>query len=660
VALYGVIAHRGMLEPLELRAQDLFFQLRNRVRPPLPPADLVIVAIDKPSLDEIGQWPFPRPLHADLVAALHAAGAELIAFDVIFDTPTEEAADRRFADAIRRAGSVVLAENFEVIEEGAFTQTVWARPIEPLLEAAAASAAVTVPLDGDGAVRRAPLAVQGVPAFARAVAELWLRRHGRAVDADPRRTFASPVPADQPLRVNFLGAPRTVRTVSYYQALDPARMLPPGIFAGKLVMIGASLSGVAGLDQIDAFDYPFRAWAAMPLPGVELHASIVDTLLRRRYLVPLPRLAEWTLFLLALALGAALMLAVREWWATPLFLLLAGLYGLGAFLLFLLASRLALVATPLAALGAFLLAERVWQLAVADREKRYLQRAFKHYVAPAVVDRIVDDPSQLELNGAWYETTVVFTDLVGFTSLAERMEPMRMRAILTGYFSEMVDIMLAHQGTLDKFIGDAMMCFFGVPVRTPEHARQAAATACEMLARLADLNRRWQRQGLTPLAMRIGVNSGRVVAGNMGTATLFNYTIMGDCVNLGSRLEGANKFYGTSILLGEATQALLDGAFQTRRLDRIRVKGKENALTVYELVGARGAVGGSRAEQLAIYEQALDLYFAQRFAEASRRLAEALRMGADAPSEVLLARCRELAAAPPGESWDGVYVLQSK
>ncbi len=312
----------------------------------------------------------------------------------------------------------------------------------------------------------------------------------------------------------------------------------------------------------------------------------------------------------------------------------------------------------LAGLGTFTAGERLYRFLLVDRERRFIHKAFRHYVAPAVVEQLMERPEQLNLYGEAYETTVVFTDLVGFTALAERMEPMALRAMLTGYFSEMVEVMLAHRGTLDKFIGDAMMCFFGVPVRTPEHAQQAALCAWRMRRRLDELNVEWSQQGLGPLSMRVGVNSGPVVAGNMGTDTLFNFTIMGDCVNLGSRLEGANKFYGTEILVGEATAARLDDALVLREVDRLRVKGKSQPVLVYELLGPRAEMAPEVLEHVARYREAFALYSRQQFAAALERLADA--PAGDRPWELLAERCRGFLAAPPPAEWDGVVTLTSK
>jgi adenylate cyclase len=236
---------------------------------------------------------------------------------------------------------------------------------------------------------------------------------------------------------------------------------------------------------------------------------------------------------------------------------------------------------------------------------------------------------------------------------------MKLRKLLTQYFTKMVDVMLENNGTLDKFIGDAMMCFYGVPIVTSEHHLQAARTAWGMQRELDELNKEWAQLGLPELGMRIGVNTGRVVAGNMGTTTLFNYTIMGDCVNLGARLEGANKFYGTSIMVGETTQPHIKDEFELRQLDLVKVKGKEKAVAIYEMLGPAGEVAAEKLQNRELYEKALKHYFDGDFAEAAELFTRSIDDFSDSAAKVLLERCQYLLDAPPRE-WNGVYAWTSK
>jgi adenylate cyclase len=239
------------------------------------------------------------------------------------------------------------------------------------------------------------------------------------------------------------------------------------------------------------------------------------------------------------------------------------------------------------------------------------------------------------------------------------MEPMKLRALLTQYFTKMIDIMQENNGTLDKLIGDAIMCFFGVPISTPEHHLQAARTAWGMQLGLKELNAEWVKQGLPELGMRIGVNSGQVVAGNIGTDTLFNYTIMGDCVNLGARLESANKFYGTNLMVGEATQPYIKDEFELRQLDLVKVKGKDKAVAIYEMLGPKGKVAADKLQNREIYETALNHYFEGVFEQAAALFQQNIDDFQDTAAVLLLERCHVLIEEPPRQ-WDGVYAWTSK
>jgi adenylate cyclase len=654
--------HFEIFKSLEFRSNDLFFRLRNHIHAPTIPDNIVIVAIDEPSMQEFNlQWPWPRRLHGDLVSALHKAGAAVIGFDVVFSEPEDAESDHDFALAIKRAGNVVLAEDRKITEERLYDLTTEVLPLPILQKAAKNTGLVWLMLDDDGFVRRAELEQDNVFPFALVIAEVYRTHQGRHVDPDnPVSTFNLLHETDTPIIINYLGAPRSVKTVSYYQALDYRRWLPEGFFRNKIVLIGFNLAAPPDIKISDHFSYPYLSTAHAQISGVEIHATLVDTLLRERYLQTLPQVWQQFVFIIFLAVGAILLWRSSHWKGALFVTGLVGAFLICQFLFFYSGHYLTYVVTPLSALMLFLIAERVYGYAVVDREKRFIRQAFGHYISPAVVNQLIEHPEKLNLYGEFYDTTVVFTDLAGFTSLSEKMEPMDLRELLTEYFSEMVEAMLTQNGTLDKFIGDAMMCFFGVPVRTPEHARQGVLTAWEMQHRLQRLNTRWIERKFPPLSMRIGINSGRVVAGNMGTTNVFNYTIMGDPVNLGARLESANKQYGTNLMMGETTYNMTKGEFDTRWLDCIRVKGKEQAVSVYELLGPVGTMDGPRMEQIRLYESAFAAYLKQDFQTAIQLLEQLLHSGHDQPAVVLKERCESYLQSPPGDDWDGVYTMTSK
>ena len=314
--------------------------------------------------------------------------------------------------------------------------------------------------------------------------------------------------------------------------------------------------------------------------------------------------------------------------------------------------------------GTIFVVSTAYRYTLGTRERRMITRAFEHYVAPAIVKQMLEDPSKLSLDGEEYDTTIIFTDLEGFSALAERVAPGEVRAHLSRYLTAMTDCLLAEHGTLDRFIGDAILAYFGCPVRDASHPAQACRAALVMQRRMRELNAEWEAAGLPRLRMRMGLNTGRVVAGNMGTDTVFHYTIIGDAVNLASRLESVNKIYGTDMLAGEETRRLAGDEFVWREIDRVKVKGRATAATIYTLIGQ---VGDSREPDTRARSSAnttprgLRSYREREWTRAANYFRSALAIdAADGPSRTMLARCEQYAASPPPETWDGVFELTEK
>ena len=655
-APFALVAFAGLLVGLLLGssflAQRLEWSLYDRftaiaTRDPQPPNDIVIVAIDEPSFSEMGmQWPWPRRVHARLIDALVHGGARTIVFDLLFDEPSVSEDDEALTDAVRRAGNVVLASDRALTTDRRYEIAQWVEPLPSLAQAAVAVAAVGVDRDPDGVIRRSAATIDGRPTLAFAAAE---RQSGPVPPRDGERSRL----------IHFLGPPRRgIVTVSYYQAIEPG-LLPADMFRGKVVLVGRSLSAAAALDEPDHFRTP----VAVAMPGVEIHASQLDAFLRRRTVAdPF----ESLLASLGWAAFAGIIAAIVLFRLPPqIGVLVLGL----AFALAAAASYLALssynvrlpVIAPLLAAAAVFTSTSAYRFALGQRERRLIRRAFQHYVAPAIVKQMLDDPSRLKLGGESYDVTVIFTDLVGFTSVAEALAPEALRQRLSTYFKAMMDVLLAENATLDKFIGDAIMVYFGCPVTDAAHPQQACRAALAMQRRLYELNEESRRIGEAELQMRIGVNSGTAVAGNMGTDEIFNYTILGDCVNLASRLESVNKQYGTRIIVGEETWIRVKDEFEARELDWIRVKGKARPVAIYELLSEANGLSDQMRAQRARYTEGLMLYRQRQWNEAAERFRAALDLDpSDGPSRILRERCSLAVVTPPPEPWDGVYVMTTK
>jgi adenylate cyclase len=296
---------------------------------------------------------------------------------------------------------------------------------------------------------------------------------------------------------------------------------------------------------------------------------------------------------------------------------------------------------------------------VEAREKRWIRQAFGRYVSPALVEVITTHPERLELGGEEVETTVLFADLEGFTQLSETMPPQTLIGLLNDYFTPMTQIIMSHRGTLDKYIGDALMALWGAPVPLPDHALQACWAALEMQQTMTELQEDWRTQGLPPLVARLGLHTGSVVAGNVGSRDRFNYTVLGDTVNLASRLEGVNKVYGTRILLSEETSQRVKDRLLLRELDLVQVKGRAQPVRVYELLGSFPPDG--LPPWLDHFAAGLQAYRQRQWEEASQAFGEVLLLKpGDRPTQVFLGRCRFFAVAPPPSDWQGIFKLDAR
>jgi len=294
------------------------------------------------------------------------------------------------------------------------------------------------------------------------------------------------------------------------------------------------------------------------------------------------------------------------------------------------------------------------------RQRRQLRAAFDKYMAPEVVDEIMRHP-EIKLGGEKKELTVLFSDIAGFTTISERLSPEQLVALLNEYLSVMTDIIRRHRGNVNKYLGDGIMAIFGAPLSEPMHAALACYAALDSQEALTSLRAEWKSRGLPEIAARIGINTGDLVVGNMGSQTRLEYTVMGDSVNLASRLEGASKFYDTLILIGPRTYELAQSNVEAREVDLLRVKGKFEPVVVYELLARKGQLGPVKQQVVEVYTRGLHSYKSRAFESAQRDFEAALKLDPlDGPSKVYLRRAQEFLATPPPVDWDGVYELHSK
>jgi adenylate cyclase len=610
--VFGAIVGLGYSkfgQNLENRALDIGYTLRPASP---PPPELLIVGIDEASFQEMKQpWPWSRQLHAQLVKNLAKAGARLIIFDVLFADPTSPEADRAFAEAIKKAGNVILACTIEKFESPSIYQQTLVEPLKIFSEAASGIALFVVTPDADGVVRHFHLRLGGLDTMPALVGKLWRPQHE--------------LPADLSGLINFVGPMGSIETISYYQVLNPELMPKAAKIKDRIVLIGRIMqSSIDPLAHADNFFTPFVSGSRQAMSGVEMQGHIIATILREAWGEELrwpPRLIFYFLLVLGFSFLAARLSPLSGLVALLVFLIVLGFASLSTFIIknFWIPPLLAMVG-----LTAVYASHSLRYLAAEIREKRWLRQAFSRYVSPSIVEIIAANPQKLELGGEEVDATILFADLTDFTTLSERMPPKEIITLLDEYFTAMTRIILAHKGTVDKYIGDGIMCFWGAPLPQRDHAILACAAALDMQKAMDILNENWMATGHPPQTLRIGLHSGRVVAGNVGSRDRFNYTVMGDPVNLTYRLEKVNKFYGSRILLSEATHSLVKRNFMMRELDRIMVKGRTQSVTLYELLGTLPQ--GEPPVEMALFADAVAAYRRKDWPRATEKFKEVLRL----------------------------------
>jgi len=571
--LVGLLSQLPAWKMFDLRVFDYFSTFRHQT---LPADGPVIVAIDEPSLADINiQWPWPRSLHARLIEALRAAGAKVIGIDIIFAEPSLIENDEALAAAL--GPDVVLAADETLILTPQADQLVRTEPLARFMQSGARSGVASVALERDGVLRALPSYTDG---FAAQLA--------RTAGLEPV------LPSGRLLQ--WFGPARTYPTVSYYQALDPENMLPPGFFKDRIVLVGLSLQNAAGVDSkaSDAFATPYTLHTRQLVAGVEIQATILDNLthnLSIRY----PG-AGWQFVFVVLAVGIAAAVSWRplSWMNALAALLVVIAFGITSYLML----RFGRVfVSPLGSIAAyFVTAAGQTALDYVDERRNRLQiiRAFSRYLSPALVQRLAQDPSQLRLGGERRTLSILFCDVRGFTTISEELrdDPEQLTSLINRLLTPLSDKVLGHNGTIDKYIGDCLMAFWNAPLDDPDHAPNAVAAALDMLEATRRLNDEFAEEARVSgrkarvLQIGIGINTGDCVVGNMGSAQRFDYSVLGDSVNLASRLEGASKNYGTPLLIGEQTALAVAGRFNVVELDRIRVKGRSELSPVFTVVRA--------------------------------------------------------------------------
>ena len=666
-----------IVERLSLRVEDTKFLFRNSLNMTPPMSDsVVVVAIDERSVNELGRWPWSRKVLARLIDNL--SEARVVALDIVFSEPENEESDGELARAIADAGNVVLGfffrfdgtqepteEMLSLLQDSEFLRyelegdriklldipyVELSLPV--FLEYALATGYLNAEPDPDAVYRHytlanlykgsiyLPLALQALRFYENKDFEMELS--GKGIK---RLSFMGrdiPVYEGRFHKINFYD----VKKVKPIPAVDVIKgRIDPSYFRDKAVFVGATEIGI----------YDVRPTPMDPVtPGVYLHLFTFSNFKEGHFIYQYR----------VLDIVAVVILCI-----TPFiiafhrnFYLRIGAYGITlvgfvllSFLLFSLIGLEFNIFYPVFGLILSVMSQEGILVFTAERSVRELRRAFSSYVSPQLLEIITKNPDTLTLGGEKRLITVLFSDIRGFTTISEGLSPEDLVNLLNEYLNPMTQIILREGGMLDKYIGDAIMAVFNAPVDIDRQADRACRSALEMVRKTQELSSHFKDSYGVEVRIGVGINTGEAVVGNMGSDLRFDYTAIGDTVNLASRLEGLNKLYGTSIIISEFTKEKLEGEFLTRKLDVVVVKGKKEPVPIYELMED----SAQNREKARAFEEALEEYFRGNFDTAMVMFEEvSIRFG-DSTSRMFLSRCREMIENPP-EDWKGVYVAKEK
>ena len=687
----------GMFDKIEYPTYDLRFRVRGVEE---HSKDVVIVAIDPQTLDQLGLIGMPpRSYHAKLIENLYAAGAKAVLFDVLFLVYTGKNADDSSMglDKQMSAADSILAE-----AQFFYDKTVIARKIQKGIDMATDASAGEPPLpiepfrfpsqlafvdmyqDGDGFVRRTQLVSddfgtdQGWQySFALKAAMVAMGADTAWVDTKKHLAYVGdriiPLDEDNMMYINYCmdeyTYAKTQNYISYEQVLDDSEygiqaLIQAGRLKDKVVLIGATYPDSKDTEKTPFFNgTKLYSKQEFPMYGVHVHHNIASSILNNRFL---RSVRDWQVMALIALMAIATVLisyTFRGFFGLLLSALLVFLYAGAAVALFISNSLIIpIVAPSIITVTVSYVAVGTYNYLTERRQKAMIKNTFARYVPGKVVSELLKNPDMLKLGGEERIMSVIFSDVAGFTTISEKLSPTALVTLLNEYLTAMTDIVLANDGIIDKYEGDAIMAEFGAPLPDEQHALKACFTAIDMQKKLAEMRVQFKAAGKPELKARVGINSGNMVIGNMGSQAIFDYTVMGDNVNLASRLEGANKAYNTYVMCSEATRKFVEHALITRELDILRVKGKTEGVMVHEIICRKSdGLSDSMRQMIDIYQKGLAAYKERRWQDGIDLFAESLKIEPnDGPSGVYLERCREYLLNPPLDDWDGIFTMRTK
>ena len=719
VSFYIYSLDLSLFQQLELKSYDLKVRLRGE-RP--ISNQIKIIAIDEKSLEKEGRWPWSRSKMSQLVDRMTEADAAAIGFDIFFPEPEnfnisperfEEGAkqrstkdmgveeltkwyrglndaDKKFAKSIERSERVILGffvnpadkelapEELEQLDFSQYSivqrfddgiQPLPLRQIfsvglsiPELMNASNAAGYVSFVPEMDGVIRWVPTLMQHgeymFPPFSlqlvREAIKAPLSVNIYEFGIDKMTLGESPIPVKESgdILINYYGPAHTFEHISATDVLSGK--VGKEDLAGTILVVGATAAGIH-----DIHTSPFG-----PLyPGVEIHANIMESILQKDFLMRPEWLKILDLLMIAVS-GLLLGLVAQKYkaYGAATFLVI-GMIGYLFFDFYIFTQKGLWVNTvyPIFTQLFVYSGLALYHFGFEQRQGRFIKGAFSQYLAPTVVNQLVANPDFLKLGGERREITAFFSDVAGFSSISEKLEPEKLVQLLNEYLTEMTDIVLKYEGTVDKFEGDAIIAFFGAPLEFKDHALRTCLVSIEMQECLDNMRVGWREQGEPELFMRIGINTGPAVVGNMGSTTRLDYTMMGDSVNLAARLEGVNKQYKTYTMISQSTYEQAKDEIEVRELDLIRVVGKLEPVKIYELLGKSGQINETLKQFLPIFNEGYNLYKRREWNKSAECFQKVLEIDEeDGPSLTHLERCITFQVHPPSDDWDGVFTMGSK
>ncbi len=588
-----ILLSMGAFDFFETRSIDWRFLIRGEID-----ADprIVIVSIDEDSFSELNErWPWSRTHFARLIDRLSREGAKIIGIDIIMSEPYPGDQDEQLARSATMFGNVVLPSKFEETirrvqwkgKEVELKGEEFKGPIQ-IISQSGDVGYLNLPHDSDGFVRRfTPIRSYQGKLYASFDLKIAARYLGiplgdlKYIPYTMLRLGDRSIPLNQynSAHINFAGPSGKFKRISFHQVVKG--QYPSGSFEGRIVLVGATF-----LDSKDFFPTPFQEFKEgekYPLFGVEIRANIINTILQKRFIRPSSPIINRLIIFLGGVLVALLSLRLSPLKGAFLVVLIFLVYLATSIWLFA-RDILLMTITPVFTFGGVFISQVAFRYFTEEREKRRIRGMFQKYVSPDVVDKLIQDPTRLRLGGEKRYLSVLFSDIRGFTSISEKLVPEELLNQLNQYLGAMTAVVLRNGGMLDKYVGDAIMAVFGAPMELENHALAACKTALEMIGELRSLEEGWKNESKPTLDIGIGIHTGEMIIGNVGSTKRMDYTVIGDNVNLASRLEGVNKEFGTHIIISNSTYEMVKGHITVRGLGEITVKGREKQVAVYELV----------------------------------------------------------------------------